>query len=47
MSTKDPKKPQKIAEKAVKKAGGRKIGPKRFSATKEVKRLKKEQGEKK
>jgi hypothetical protein len=47
MSTKDPKKAQKIAEKAVKNAGGRKIGPKRFSAVKAVKKLKKERKDKK
>lgn len=35
------KAPQKIAEKAVKKAGGRKIGKGRFSAVKAVKKAKK------
>ncbi len=40
-------KPQKIAEKAVRKAGGRKIGRKMFSAIKAVKKLKKSQEKKK
>lgn len=35
---------QKKAEEAIKKAGGRKIGPKRYSAVKAVKKLKKEKG---